>query len=80
MQQCLLSFECDDACDSVFNAHKARFALLKQQTIPHLKLLTVLLLSKLMISITQTLKTRFQLHPPQYYSDVQVVVCWIKRV
>ena len=73
-----LSFDCDGARNSVFVACKTRIAPLKPQTIPRLELLAALLLSRLMTSVTQALQPRLQLRPPQYYSDSQVVLYWIK--
>lgn len=54
-------------------------ALLKEQTIPRLKLFSALLLSKLMEGVFLALTPELQLDQPQYYCDLQVALHWIKQ-
>ena len=47
-------------------------------TIPHLELLSALLLSKLVVSVQDALQSELSLNDPVCYTDSKVVLCWIK--
>ena len=60
-----------------FVASKTRVAPLHKQTIPRLELLSALLLSRLMVSITNSLKSVLKLSEPKCYTDSKVTLYWI---
>ena len=63
-----------------FVVSKTRVAPLQSQTIPRLELLSALLLSKLIVSVSQSLQPtlpQLQLH---CYTDSQIALCWIRGV
>ena len=60
-----------------FIASKTRVAPLCKQTIPRLELLSALLLSRLMVSITNSLKSVLKLSEPTCYTDSKVTLFWI---
>ena len=60
-----------------FVASKTRVAPLRKQTIPRLELLSALLLSGLMVSITNSLESILTLSEPTCYTDSKVAFYWI---
>ena len=64
----------DLGCSTQFVACKTCVSLIKEQTIPHLELLSALLLSKLVYCICPKLS----LGEPSYYTDSNVSLYWIK--
>ena len=60
-----------------FFASKTRVTPCQQLTIPRLELLSVLLLARLIDSITKSLSSNFSLKNPTCYTDSQVSLCWI---
>lgn len=57
-----------------FVACKMRVSPLKEQTIPRLELLSALLLSKLMVSVSQALEAELPLGQPSYFTDSKVAL------
>lgn len=60
-----------------FVAAKTRVAPLKEQTIPRLKLLSALLLARLITNIAESLEDELPLSPPICSTDSTVALCWI---
>eukprot|EP00731_Ephydatia_muelleri_P024188 Em0016g459a len=58
-------------------ASRTRLALLNKQTIPRLELLSSLLLSKLVYSVTNAIKSEYTLEKPCCYTDSIVALYWI---
>ena len=63
-----------------FIASKTRVAPLKSQTIPKLKLLSALLLARLVTSVAASLELKLTLNPPTGYTDSKVALFWILGV
>ena len=61
-----------------FVAAKTRVAPLQQQTIPRLKLLSALLLARLMSTIAKGLEFELTLSSHYCFTDSMVSLCWIK--
>lgn len=61
-----------------FVVAKTRVAPLKSQTIPRLELLSALLLTRLISTISESLRDRLPLLLPKCFTDSQVALCWIK--
>ena len=57
---------------------KSRVALLKETTIPRMKLLGNLILSRLMNTVYNALKNQIQITRRTYWSDSMVTISWIK--
>lgn len=72
----LIESEC--GCSTRFVACKTRVSPVKGQTIPHLELLSALLLSTLMTSVKQVLELEMSLGEPNYFTDSMVSLYWIK--
>ena len=70
--------EADDHKYSSFVVSKTRVSRLKAQTIPRLELLSMLLLARLVYSVTEALITRLNLEEPRCFTDSQVALFWIK--
>ena len=64
----------------VILASKTRVSPLKTQTIPRLKLLSALLLARLISSITQALESELELSTLRCYTDLTVALFWIQGV
>ena len=60
-----------------FVASKTRVTPLRKHTIPRLELLSALLLSRLMVSITNSLESILTLSEPTFYTDSKVAFYWI---
>ena len=58
-------------------AAKTRVSPLQQQTIPRLKLLSAVILARLMANFTKTLQRQMPLSTPICYTDSQVALYWI---
>ena len=58
-------------------ASRTRLAPLNKQTIPRLELLSALLLSKLVYSVTNAIKSEYTLEKPCCYTDSIVALYWI---
>jgi len=63
---------------SSFVVSKTRVSPLKAQTIPRLKVLSALLLARLMKTVTETLATRLTLQTQRCFTGSQISLCWIK--
>jgi hypothetical protein len=61
-----------------FVAAKTRVSPLNKQTIPRLELLSAVLLSRLLTSVTESLRDELPLSLPRCYTDSTVALCWIK--
>ena len=61
-----------------FVAAKTRVAPLQRQTIPRLELLSALLLSRLIVSVSNSLKSMLPQMPLRCYTDSQVTLFWIR--
>lgn len=61
-----------------FVVSKTRVAPLQLQSIPRLELLSAFLLSKLMVSVVNSLKPTLPRVDVQCYTDSQVALCWIR--
>ena len=70
--------EADDHKYSSFVVSKTRVLPLKAQTIPRLELLSMLLLARLVYSVTEALITRLNMEEPRCFTDSQVALFWIK--
>jgi len=70
--------EADDHKYSSFVVSKTRVSPLKAQTIPRLELLSMLLVARLVYSVTEALITRLNLEKPRCFTDSQVALFWIK--
>ena len=55
-------------------------SLLKVQTIPHLELLSALLLARLITSVIESLTPRYELLAPMCFTDSQVPLFWIRGI
>ena len=60
-----------------FVVAKTQVSPLKSQTIPRLELLSVLLLARLMRSVTDSLEPELTLNQPRCYTDSKVALYWI---
>ena len=60
-----------------FIVAKTRAAPIKPQTIPRLELLSALLLTRLISTVRESLRTRLPLLPPKCFTDSRVTLCWI---
>ena len=56
---------------------KTRVAPLKPQTIPRLQLLSALLLTQILINVSESLRNRLPLQAPKCFTDSQVALYWI---
>ncbi len=65
-------------CSARFVACKTRVAPIKTRTIPHLELLSALLLSKLMDNMSRALSLELPLGKPSYFTDSKVSLYWIQ--
>ena len=63
-----------------FIVAKTRVAPLKSQTIPHLELLSALLLARLVKNITTSMESELTLDPPTCYTDYKVALFWILEI
>ena len=61
-----------------FVAAKTRVAPIQTQTIPRLELLSALLLSKLITTVSESLKLALPLTQPRCFTDSQVALFWIQ--
>ena len=61
-----------------FIASKTKIAPTQTQTIPRLKLLSALLLARLITSITTSLNSQFKLESPECFTDSKVALFWIR--
>lgn len=73
-----LRLESEDQVCVRFLAAKTRVSPLGGVTIPRLELLSALLLSKLMVSIQDALKSELRLSDPVCYTDSKVSLYWIR--
>ena len=71
--------EIDSSHVTRFVSCKTRVAPLKQQTIPLLELLSVLLLSKLMVCTTRALEPELKIDQLHYFTDSNIALYWIRR-
>ena len=72
-----LRMKTESCTDVKFVAAKTRVAPLQSQTIPRLELLSALLLSKLVVSVRDSLQNRMAPLDVQCYTDSQVALFWI---
>jgi len=70
--------EADDHKYSSFVVSKTRVSPLKAQTIPRLELLSMLLVARLVYSVTEALITRLNSEKPRCFTDSHVALFWIK--
>lgn len=61
-----------------FVVSKTRVVPLQSQTIPRLELLSALLLSRLVVSVTESLKPTLSLSEVRCYTDSQIALYWIR--
>ena len=69
-----------DSCTAQFVVSRTRVAHLSEQFIPRLELLAALLLSRLLLSVTQGLVPEQALDKPQCYTESKIVLYWVRRV
>ena len=63
-----------------FVVSKTRVSPLKVQTIPHLELLSAVLLARLITNVIESLTPRYELLPLMCFTDSQVTLFWIRGI